>query len=841
LIIIIEEIKMNSSKINIIVNWLILINVKDVQSFLDFANFYRRFIYDYSRIVISLTRLIRKDVLFVWFQKCQIAFNILKKVFTFKIILRHYNSDHKIVIEIDASNYVFKNILSQYDENEILHSVTYFSKKHNSVECNYEIYDKKLMIIVHTFEKWWSELEDSIYSVEMITNHKNLEYFMSTKQLSRHQARWSEFLSRFNYHIAYHLDKIDDKSNALTRRSEDLSKEKNTFDSRHQYQHQTILKTHVLDLNIVENLILDVFNIKVMKLQLQTIALDSVQLHLFSVISAFLQILTFMNLEIEEFDVKDVKSQLDQDTLNLDEDSADILTQTLWKQVEINDKFAAQIIEVLCNEAQHHNKISLVECEEHENHLYFQERKYVLNSDKLRLRIIQLAHDNVVDDHSEKAKSYELISWVYWWSNIYKYVQRFVQNCHVCTRFKLSRQWTQEWLRFLSVLERRWHDVFMNYVDSLSLNIFMNITYKYVLVFVDHLIKMKHLVLITSMKVEEAINCFYAHVWKHHGLLEFFMSDWDTQFIFNVWKHMCKMLKIDAKLSTTYHSEIDDQIERINAVMKHYFRAFVNYMQNDWAKWLSEVEFVVNNASSLITLASLFLINSSQNSRLDFKFSESLLKNLTFSAQDKLINVEEFIKKMKKLTEHLRDEMLIAQIIYEFHVNLSRRSCSRYFVEDEVWLNVRNLSIVRFAVKLDDRNVDFFKIKRVFKNNFLVIELDLSVFMKIHSVFHAILLSHIASDSLSSQRQKPRELIVIKNDERFWYVNSILNFKRDRCYNSPLLKYYVNWEDHFSTWESFNLLNNCEQTLNEYHLVNSAVEESHVLSCVMSQCQCQEL
>ena len=66
LIIIIEKIKMNSFKINIIVNWLILINVKDIQSFLNFTNFYRRFIYDYSRIAISLTRLIRKDVLFVW-------------------------------------------------------------------------------------------------------------------------------------------------------------------------------------------------------------------------------------------------------------------------------------------------------------------------------------------------------------------------------------------------------------------------------------------------------------------------------------------------------------------------------------------------------------------------------------------------------------------------------------------------------------------------------------------------------------------------------------------------------------------------------------------------------
>jgi len=74
------------------------------------------------------------------------------------------------------------------------------------------------------------------------------------------------------------------------------------------------------------------------------------------------------------------------------------------------DKFAAQIIEALHNETQHHNKIFLAECEKHENYLYFQERKYMLNSNKLHLRIIQLIHDNVIDDHSERAKSYELIS-----------------------------------------------------------------------------------------------------------------------------------------------------------------------------------------------------------------------------------------------------------------------------------------------------------------------------------------------------------------------------------------------------------------------------------------------
>ncbi len=115
----------------------------------------------------------------------------------------------------------------------------------------------------------------------------------------------------------------------------------------------------------------------------------------------------------------------------------------------------------------------------------------------------------------------------------------------------------------LSIFKCHWRDVFMNYVNSLSLSIFMSITYKYILVFIDHFIKMKYLVLITFMKVEKVINCFYAYVWNSHDLLQFFMFDWDTQFIFDIWKHLCKMLKINIKLFMMYHSEIDDQIKRI--------------------------------------------------------------------------------------------------------------------------------------------------------------------------------------------------------------------------------------------------------------------------------------
>ena len=181
LIIITKEIKMNLAKVSIIVKWLTLMNIKDIQSFLSFINFYQRFIYDYSKLASSLTYLIKKDVPFEWITECQFTFNALKKAFTSDVILRHFNLNLKIIIETDTSDYVSEGILSQYDKNNVLHLIAYFFKKHNSAECNYEIYDKELMIIVHVFKEWRSELKDSTYLINVFTDHKNLEYFIFTK------------------------------------------------------------------------------------------------------------------------------------------------------------------------------------------------------------------------------------------------------------------------------------------------------------------------------------------------------------------------------------------------------------------------------------------------------------------------------------------------------------------------------------------------------------------------------------------------------------------------------------------------------------------------------------
>ena len=160
----------------------------------------------------------------------------------------------------------------------------------------------------------------------------------------------------------------------------------------------------------------------------------------------------------------------------------------------------------------HHNRILLIECEKQNQILYFRKKKNIPNSDRLRLRIIQLTHNNVLGRHFDRTNCYELINRAYWWFNLYQYIQRFVRNCHVCIRIKSFRQKYQKWFRPLFISERRWRDIFIDYIGSLFFSIFMRIIYRYILVFVDRLIKMIHFILTVIMKTEETVNAFYIHI-----------------------------------------------------------------------------------------------------------------------------------------------------------------------------------------------------------------------------------------------------------------------------------------------------------------------------------------
>ncbi len=143
-----QSLCMNFIKVKVIVNWIMLINLKEVQSFMKFINFYRCFIKDFSKLIKSFTQLTRKNTSFVWNEVCVQAFNDLKKQVSLISILWHFDFKWQAILEINASDYVKDEILSQYHDEKVLHSITFYSKSMIFAECNYHIYDKKLLIII---------------------------------------------------------------------------------------------------------------------------------------------------------------------------------------------------------------------------------------------------------------------------------------------------------------------------------------------------------------------------------------------------------------------------------------------------------------------------------------------------------------------------------------------------------------------------------------------------------------------------------------------------------------------------------------------------------------------
>ena len=130
------------------------------------------------------------------------------------------------------------DVLSQKNKNDIWRFVIYFFNKMIFAKCNYEIYDKKLLAIIRVFEKWRLELKDFKFFIEVISDHKNLKYFMFFKFFNRRQARWFEFLSRFNFRIIYRLDKFNNVIDVLDCQSRDFSKKR-----KNKFMWQQILKS----------------------------------------------------------------------------------------------------------------------------------------------------------------------------------------------------------------------------------------------------------------------------------------------------------------------------------------------------------------------------------------------------------------------------------------------------------------------------------------------------------------------------------------------------------------------------------------------------------------------
>jgi hypothetical protein len=211
-------IEIAQDKVQCIRDWECPRSLRDIQSFIGFANFYCQFIEGFSKIAKPLSNSTKgspKD--WIWTDTIIKAFEKLKHCFMTAPILTHFNLHHECIIETDASDFILGHALSQTTKDKKLHPNAFHSRKFSPAEINYEIHDKELLAIVDCFKAWRRYLEGSLHTVLVFTDHKNLEYFMTTKVLNRRQAHWAQELASVDFKIYYRKGTSNGKPDALSR------------------------------------------------------------------------------------------------------------------------------------------------------------------------------------------------------------------------------------------------------------------------------------------------------------------------------------------------------------------------------------------------------------------------------------------------------------------------------------------------------------------------------------------------------------------------------------------------------------------------------------------------
>ena len=229
---------MDPVRVQTIQEWPEPTGYKDIQVFLGFCNFYRRFIYNYSAIVRPLVDLMtraqapptlrthpepgegqKKKVKsrkgptkwylpWLWPEDAQEAFNTLRQKFTEAPVLQHFDPTKPVIVLTDASDFAMAAILLQPSDTDVptekhWKPVAFWSKKFTGPSLRWHTHDKELSAIVESFKTWRHYLEYAPSTIRVLSDHNNLRYFMTTKELSPKQARWAEELARFDFEIEY--------------------------------------------------------------------------------------------------------------------------------------------------------------------------------------------------------------------------------------------------------------------------------------------------------------------------------------------------------------------------------------------------------------------------------------------------------------------------------------------------------------------------------------------------------------------------------------------------------------------------------------------------------------
>jgi hypothetical protein len=817
-----QGVLMDQERVKAIQEWPTPRSFKEVQIFLGFANFYRRFVHKYSDIARPLNTLLhgsgcnlsgkqraalkkeKKPIphkAWEWSAEAESSFQRLKDAFTHAPAMQHFDPSQPLMVITDASDFAYAGILLQpraapgKATERHWHPIAYHSKGFQGPAVRYDVHDKELMAIFECFKVWRHYLEGARHTIRVCSDHNNLRYFMSTKSLTARQARYAEWLAAYDFVIEYKPGK-QNPADGLSRRPDYFAGFK---EGVRRSELDVLLPTLHQKLQSLDAL---------KEGQQRGIPYESGK--------DSDQARTEPDAESELMLAAMIPRYVAAALVEEDDPEQEGQPESLLEFIKLVHKTDPVVTDLI--HARDNDDASFAKgkwsFDDDEGLLRKDGRVWIPKCTALRHAIMHRYHNDPRTGHRGPRIVTKMIQHKYDWPRLQTEVKEYVDSCPECQSSKSRRHKPYGQLQPLPVPDGPWQDIAMDFITDLPKSGVDQ--FDAVLVIIDRFSKyVRYIACHKTTNAQSLARLVYTYWISQYGAPRSIVSDRGKQFDSAYWETLCYYFRTTLKYSTAFHPQTDGQTERQNQELEAFLRIYTNWQQNNWSEWLLPAQLAHNSTIHASTGYTPLQLALGRGNEVDDGVPGPFTKH---AKNPNRTTAEDHAERLRNITGKAKEALTQAKEYQAVYYN-KKHQPQLYAVGDLVLLSSKNLKSKRPSKKLDAKYVGPFPITDIIGSQAYKLELPESM-SRIHPVFHVSLLEPYRS----RLGQKPGPIVDefdydISDTEQTFEVEDVVAHekRRDDLYFRVR---WTGWDAAHDTWMAESELQNARAIVTKYKRQN---------------------